>query len=133
VRQLVEFKLAAQTGLQSAQQHDTTVSLRRLPARCHHAPGAVSFDHQTVLSALLLALAHVLEIEPSPLPDHAFGIVFPEREKRRWYLYSAFKYARILSKRSGVDHTLLPANNTMPGAARVVLWLDHSDAMCSRA
>jgi len=103
----VEFKLSVQTGLQSAQQHDTTVSLRRLPARCHHAPGAVSFYHQTVSSALLLALAHVLEIEPSLLPDHAFGIVFPEREKRKWYLYSAFKYARILSAQAWITHFYL--------------------------
>jgi len=34
-----------------------------------------SFDHQTISSALLLALVHVLEIEHSPLPDHTFGIV----------------------------------------------------------
>ena len=34
--------------------------------------------------------------------------------KRRLYLYRAFKYARILTKRSDMDHTVLPANNTMP-------------------
>jgi len=32
----------------------------------------------------------------------------------RWYLYSAFKHARTLEKRSGMDHTVLPANKTMP-------------------
>ena len=37
----------------------------------------------------------------------------PDKGKER-YLYSAFKYARILTKRSGMDHTVLPANNTMP-------------------
>jgi len=32
-----------------------------------------------ISSVLLLALGlgHVLKIKPSPLPDHAFGIVFP--------------------------------------------------------
>ena len=30
------------------------------------------------------------------------------------YLYSAFIVATIHSKRSGVDHTVLPANNTTP-------------------
>ena len=29
-----------------------------------------------ISSALLLAPVHVLEIERSPLPDHAFGMVF---------------------------------------------------------
>jgi len=37
-------------------------------------PGAVSFDHQTVSDALLLALVHVLEMEHSSLPDLTFGI-----------------------------------------------------------
>jgi len=31
----------------------------------------------------------------------------------RLYLYSTFKYAHILTKLSGMDHTVLPANNTM--------------------
>jgi len=40
-------------------------------------PGAVSFDHQTVSSALLnVPVVHVMEIEYSLLPDHAFGTVF---------------------------------------------------------
>ena len=29
----------------------------------------------TISRALLLALVHVLDIEPSPLPEHAFGTV----------------------------------------------------------
>jgi len=38
-----------------------------------------------------------------------------EKERKgRWYLYSTFKHTRILTKRSGMDHTVLPANNTMP-------------------
>jgi len=47
-------------------------------------PGAVSFDHQKISSVPLLAPAyftftlgvHVLEINHSLLPDHAFGIIF---------------------------------------------------------
>ena len=34
--------------------------------------------------------------------------------KGRSYLYSAFKYARILTKHPDMDHTVLHANNTMP-------------------
>ena len=30
------------------------------------------------------------------------------------YLYSAFLANEVHSKRSGMDHTVLPANNTMP-------------------
>jgi len=40
-------------------------------------PGAITFDHQTISSVVLLALVYVLEVEPSPLPDHAVRIVFP--------------------------------------------------------
>jgi len=39
--------------------------------------GAISLNHQTISSAMLSALLHVLEIEPSPLTDHALAIVFP--------------------------------------------------------
>ena len=39
-------------------------------------PDAVSYDHQTISSALSLVRVHVLEIEHSLLPDHAFGTVF---------------------------------------------------------
>jgi len=39
-------------------------------------PGALTFDHQTISSALLLALVRVLEIEHSQLPGHASIIVF---------------------------------------------------------
>ena len=35
------------------------------------------------------------------------------KEERRWYLYNIFKYVRVLTKRSGMDHTVLPANNTI--------------------
>jgi len=30
------------------------------------------------------------------------------------YLYSVFLAKEVHSKRSGMDHTVLPANNTMP-------------------
>jgi len=40
------------------------------------SPGAVSFDHQTISVALWLVAVHLLEIEHSLLPDHAFGTVF---------------------------------------------------------
>jgi len=41
-------------------------------------PGAVNFDHQRVSSALfILVQVHILGIEPLPLLDHAFGVVFP--------------------------------------------------------
>jgi len=33
-------------------------------------------------------------------------------------LYSVFKYARILTKHSDMDHTVLPANKTMPAFLR---------------
>jgi len=35
------------------------------------------------------------------------------------YLYSAFLAKVVHSKRSGMDHTVLPANNTMPAFS---LW-----------
>jgi len=38
--------------------------------------GAVSFDHQTISSALSFVPVHVLEIEHSLLSDHVFGTVF---------------------------------------------------------
>ena len=37
---------------------------------------AVSFDHETISSALLLVLVHVLEMELLPPLDHVFGTVF---------------------------------------------------------
>jgi len=41
----------------------------------------------------------------------------PEGSKRKGnegYLYSAFSHQGIHTKRSGMDHTVLPANNTIP-------------------
>jgi len=35
-------------------------------------------------------------------------------KKKEEYLYSAFLAKVVHSKRSGTDHTVLPANNTMP-------------------
>jgi len=37
-----------------------------------------------------------------------------ERKGREEYLYSAFLAKEVHSKRSGMDHTVLPANNTVP-------------------
>jgi len=38
-----------------------------------------------------------------------------ERKEKEEYLYSAFLHQGTLhTKRSGMDHTVLPANNTMP-------------------
>jgi len=71
-RQRVEFKLAV---LRSTTWHHQCICqtiVSSLPP-----PGAVSFNHQIVPSALSLAQVHVSEIQPSPLPDHAFGTVFP--------------------------------------------------------
>jgi len=39
-------------------------------------PGAISFDHQTISSALVLAAVHILDSQPSLLPEHTFVIVF---------------------------------------------------------
>jgi len=36
------------------------------------------------------------------------------RWEKEEYLYSAFLAKVVHSKRSGMDHTVLPANNTMP-------------------
>jgi len=36
------------------------------------------------------------------------------RKGKEEYLYSAFLAKEVHSKRSGMDHTVLPANNTMP-------------------
>jgi len=36
------------------------------------------------------------------------------RKGKEEYLYSAFLVKDVHSKRSGMDHTVLPANNTMP-------------------
>ena len=36
------------------------------------------------------------------------------RKGKEEYLYSAIYYACIVSKRSDMDHTVLPANYTMP-------------------
>ena len=37
-----------------------------------------------------------------------------ERKGKEEYLYSAFLAKAVHSKHSGMDHTVLPANNTMP-------------------
>jgi len=37
-----------------------------------------------------------------------------ERKENEEFLYSAIYYAYIVSKRSDMDHTVLPANYTMP-------------------
>jgi len=37
-----------------------------------------------------------------------------ERKGKEEYLYSAFLAKEVHSKRSGMDHTVLPANNTTP-------------------
>jgi len=37
-----------------------------------------------------------------------------ERKGKEEYLYSAFLAKEVHSKRSGMDHTVLQANNTMP-------------------
>ena len=37
-----------------------------------------------------------------------------ERKGKEEYLYSAVLAKEVHSKRSGMDHTVLPANNTMP-------------------
>ena len=56
-----------------------------------------------------------LNIAYSAYFEHAKLTVSLKKERKgkerkgRWYLYSAFKYARILTKRSGMDHTVLPA------------------------
>jgi len=43
------------------------------------------------------------------------GAVHRKKEKgKEEYLYSAFLAKVVHSKRSGMDHTVLPANNTMP-------------------
>ena len=39
---------------------------------------------------------------------------FAEGKGKAEYLYSAFLAKMVHSKRSGMDHTVLPANNTMP-------------------
>ena len=37
-----------------------------------------------------------------------------ESKRKEKYLYSAIYYACIVSKRSDIDHTVLPANYNMP-------------------
>ena len=37
-----------------------------------------------------------------------------KKKAKEQYLYSAIYYASIVSKRADMDHTVLPANNTMP-------------------
>jgi len=37
-----------------------------------------------------------------------------KRKGKEEYLYSAFLAKVVHAKRSGMDHTVLPANNTMP-------------------
>jgi len=37
-----------------------------------------------------------------------------ERKGQEEYLHSAIYYASIVSKRSDMDHTVIPANYTMP-------------------
>ena len=39
---------------------------------------------------------------------------YSKRKERNKYLYSAFLAKEVHSRRSGMDHTVLPANNTMP-------------------
>jgi len=73
VRQRVEFKLAVLVYKALKTWHRRicqTIASSLAPS------GAVSFDHQTLSSALSLVPVHVLEIEHSLLPDHAFGTAF---------------------------------------------------------
>jgi len=44
-------------------------------------------------------------------------------------LYSAFLAKEVQSKRSGMDHTVLPANNTMPAfpSWAFTIWHHHSN------
>jgi len=48
--------------------------------------------------------------------------------KEKEDMYIAFKYARILTNRAGVDHTVLPANNTMPAFPSYAFtrWCHHN-------
>jgi len=41
-------------------------------------------------------------------------LVYMKRKGKEEYLYSAVLDKVVHSKRSGMDHTVLPANNTMP-------------------
>jgi len=52
---------------------------------------------------------------PTPPKRHRPPIFSPcQLEGKEEYLYSAFLAKEVHSKRSGMDHTVLPANNTMP-------------------
>jgi len=70
VRRRVEFKLPV---LVCDQQPGTTVCVRRLPVRCHHRAPSASIIRQFQVH---YHLVHVLKIEHSLLPEHAFGTVF---------------------------------------------------------
>jgi len=45
---------------------------------------------------------------------YKFTDLHKERKGKEEYLYIAFLAKEVHSKRSGMDHTVLPANNTMP-------------------
>jgi len=59
-----------------------TVSVRRLPARCHHRAPPASIIRQFQV--------YLLEIGPSLLPDHAFRIVFPHMSIGLIYIWTSF-------------------------------------------
>jgi len=51
--------------------------------------------------------------ETGALVDVTRRNIGKERKGKEEYLYSAF-CTKVHTKRSGMDHTVLPANNTMP-------------------
>jgi len=52
--------------------------------------------------------------ESSPMTMHSRVCAVPKGKGKEKYLYSAFLAKVVHSKHSGMDHTVLPANNTMP-------------------